>query len=280
MIYCAGEECMGPRTTAASLQDAAVQWNTRAASQPDREAILTTLQQHHDWHLQAGTIGLQDGEGGWIAIDNGAEYSDSALYERTAKLLEGAPEELQPIPRGGMNTWWWEQAVLLRRKLRALEKAQEAPAVGPDVREALETIASNDGNADQAVAKRALELIDNLSALTRPLGGFVQGSIADGGQCNEQSAPQPSPALRAYQALFEPPESDAYDNLTGALHDIKRHIEAGKPTDDVCVRTIERVLDQINAAYTALRSEMRQKSVAETDADAQRGDGLVSGGEA
>lgn len=92
------------------------------AAQSDRVALLATLREHHNWHLQAGTIGLPDGEGGWIEIDNGAEYSDSALYERTSKLLEGAaPEELQPIPRGGMNTWWWEQAVLLRREVRKLK---------------------------------------------------------------------------------------------------------------------------------------------------------------
>lgn len=94
------------------------------AQEPVADELLRTLREHHNWHLQAGTIGLQDGDGGWIEIDNAAEYTDSALYERTAKLLEGAPpEEHQPMPRGGMNTWWWEQAVLLRRKVRELTKA-------------------------------------------------------------------------------------------------------------------------------------------------------------
>jgi len=30
MIYCDGEECFGPQTTARTFQDALVQWNTRA----------------------------------------------------------------------------------------------------------------------------------------------------------------------------------------------------------------------------------------------------------
>ena len=32
MIYCDGEECMGPQTTAGTTQDAIVQWNTRATT--------------------------------------------------------------------------------------------------------------------------------------------------------------------------------------------------------------------------------------------------------
>ena len=113
------------------------------AQEPVADELLRTLREHHNWHLQAGTIGLQDGDGGWIEIDNGAEYSDSALYERTAKLLEGAPpEQLQPMPRGGMNTWWWEQAVLLRRKVRALEKAAQATSAGLGADEIAQIIAT------------------------------------------------------------------------------------------------------------------------------------------
>ena len=106
--------------------------------------------------------------------------------------------------------------------------------------------------------RQAYRAMISVAPSSDPEGGArgVQGSIADGQQCNEQSSQNLSPALRAYRSLFEPPESDAYDNLAGALYDIKRHIENGKPTDDVCVRTIERVLDQIDAAYTALRSEL------------------------
>lgn len=32
MIYCSGEDCFGPQTTAKSFEDALVQWNTRAAT--------------------------------------------------------------------------------------------------------------------------------------------------------------------------------------------------------------------------------------------------------
>ena len=53
-------------------------------------------------------------------------------------------------------------------------------------------------------------------------------------------------------ALFEPPESDASDNLEGALIDIKRYREAGEPADAVCVRTIERVQAQIEKVRDAL----------------------------
>lgn len=99
------------------------------AKDKELAALKDTLREHHNWHLQAGAIGLQDGDGGWIEIDNAAEYSDSVMYERTERLLAGAPpQELQPMPRGGINTWWWEQAILLRRKVRAAEARAETQA--------------------------------------------------------------------------------------------------------------------------------------------------------
>ncbi len=54
------------------------------------------------------------------------------------------------------------------------------------------------------------------------------------------------------QALFLPKESNATDNLEGALLDIKRMSEAGKPTDAVCIRTIERVIAQLTNAEDVL----------------------------
>jgi hypothetical protein len=60
-----------------------------------------------------------------------------------------------------------------------------------------------------------------------------------------------------HKALFEPKESDAYDNLEGALIDIERLSEQGKPTDAVCIRTIRRVLTQLHAVhnvFTALHN--------------------------
>lgn len=85
-------------------------------------AAEALLRQHHKWHLDAGVIGLQDGEGGWIEIDNAAEYSDSLLHDNTAKALEGVPpEDAEPMPRGGISAWWWQVGVLERRKRRAAE---------------------------------------------------------------------------------------------------------------------------------------------------------------
>ena len=55
-------------------------------------------------------------------------------------------------------------------------------------------------------------------------------------------------------ALFEPDESEAIDNLEGALTDIKRLSEAGKPTDAVCIRTLERIQSQLVNAHRALKS--------------------------
>ena len=53
-------------------------------------------------------------------------------------------------------------------------------------------------------------------------------------------------------ALFLPDESNATDNLEGALIDIKRFRELGIPTDQVCIRTIERVIRQLTRAEQVL----------------------------
>lgn len=61
----------------------------------EREATIAglseALKKHHDWHLQSGEIGLPDGNGGWIAMDNAAEYPDSPLCEQTLAALANAP---------------------------------------------------------------------------------------------------------------------------------------------------------------------------------------------
>lgn len=62
--------------------------NTREVER--RRLLHAALQKHHDWHLQSGSVGLPDGEGGWIEIDNAAEYSDSALCSETMKALSDA----------------------------------------------------------------------------------------------------------------------------------------------------------------------------------------------
>jgi len=91
------------------------------------------------------------------------------------------------------------------------------PSPGPDVRRrvldilnvgapAVENLAGHQEQCDMdgvmvKVSRQALDEVLNavnevalVSALTRPLGGVVQGGIADCGQCNEQSGKQPSPA--------------------------------------------------------------------------------------
>jgi hypothetical protein len=54
------------------------------------------------------------------------------------------------------------------------------------------------------------------------------------------------------EALFEPDTANATDNLEGALCDIERYREQGKPADDICVRTIRRVIGQLAKAEAAL----------------------------
>lgn len=60
----------------------------KATPAEENERLHALLRRHHDHHLQKGAIGLPDGEGGWIEIDNGAEYADSALYSETQAALE------------------------------------------------------------------------------------------------------------------------------------------------------------------------------------------------
>lgn len=89
----------------------------------ERDAAITMLRQHHDWHLKAGELGVTDGDGGWIAIDLADAYSDSTICENTMKVLassESAPE-WKPMPRGGMEQGWWATSVLERRKRKAAE---------------------------------------------------------------------------------------------------------------------------------------------------------------
>ena len=50
------------------------------------------------------------------------------------------------------------------------------------------------------------------------------------------------------EALFLPDTAHAGDNLEGALIDIKRLRGMGLPTDAVCIRTIQRVIEQLAKA--------------------------------
>lgn len=92
------------------------------------DQLLKLLREHHEHHLNAGVIGLKaDDE--WIEMDNGAEYSDSALYERTAAALAGLPpDEAAPMPRGGIMAHWWQIGILERRKRNDAEQRASALA--------------------------------------------------------------------------------------------------------------------------------------------------------
>ena len=105
-----------------------VELEDRAEAAERRVAELQkVLREHHEHELNSGTIGLQDGEGGWIELDNGAEYSDSLMYQRTEAALAGMPpDEVAPMPRGGVSVYWWQTAILQRRKLKAAEQAVTA----------------------------------------------------------------------------------------------------------------------------------------------------------
>lgn len=54
------------------------------------------------------------------------------------------------------------------------------------------------------------------------------------------------------EALFKPDIAHARYNLEGALQDIKRQRGMGLPTDEVCVRTIERVIVQLGKVEEVL----------------------------
>lgn len=70
-------------------------WTNEAAfaleAMPTILALREALKRHHDWHLNSGEVGLPDGSGGWIAMDNAAEYSDSSMCEQTTAALNLKP---------------------------------------------------------------------------------------------------------------------------------------------------------------------------------------------
>lgn len=100
-----------------------------AAALSAEERLLRLLRQHHDHHLTSGPIGLQDGEGGWIEIDNGLEYSESSLYLHTEAALKNAPPpDDAPMPRGGIQAHWWQISILERRKRKVAEQRASALA--------------------------------------------------------------------------------------------------------------------------------------------------------
>lgn len=94
------------------------------------------LAEHHKWHLASGLIGLPDGNGGWIEIDNCDAYSDSSMCDRTMKALEGGedadPDSVRDRRQRTIGNWCREAfgqlqaGSLPQRGLRLAEEAIEA----------------------------------------------------------------------------------------------------------------------------------------------------------
>lgn len=89
----------------------------------ERDEAREVLRDHHKWHAESGILGIPDGEGGWIEMDNGAEYADSRLCQRTEEALRDMPPEFVVPPRGGwaMGSNHWENWQLAYRQKRAAE---------------------------------------------------------------------------------------------------------------------------------------------------------------
>lgn len=100
-----------------SLAEAEVARLTR-----ERDEAVAVLRLHHIMAVERGEIGLPDGDGGWIAINDGAEYCDSTLYNRTVQVIDQHPV-FRPMPRGGWqhSQGWWENWLLETRMRRKVE---------------------------------------------------------------------------------------------------------------------------------------------------------------
>lgn len=101
----------------------------------ERDEAVEVLRLHHKWHAESGVIGLPDGDGGWIEMDNAAEYGDSTLYRRTVGVLDHHPPAFEPTPRGGWqrSQSHWENWQLAYRELR--KETKRAAALSARVRE-------------------------------------------------------------------------------------------------------------------------------------------------
>lgn len=120
----------------------------------------------------------------------------------------------------------------------------------------------------------------NWDAATETVDGDVQSVIWNilrarmGEDWDPTTAPPADAGMReAYSALCLPRESQASDNLEGALYDIERLSAQGKPTDDICIRTLKRVLTQIvraEQALTAPGATTKSDGVVEGHADSMK----------
>lgn len=131
----------------------------------ERDEARKVLRDHHKWHAESGVLGIPDGDGGWIEMDNGAEYADSRLCQRTEAAISGMSPEVVVPPRGGwsMGSNHWENWQLAYRQKRAAEaRATAAEANAARMREALEELeAASDALAATRSPQTYLSMIDN-----------------------------------------------------------------------------------------------------------------------
>lgn len=94
----------------------------------ERDEVRKVLRDHHKWHAESGVLGIPDGDGGWIEMDNSAEYADSRLCQRTGEALRDMPAEFVVPPRGGwtMGSNHWENWQLAYRQKRAAEAERDS----------------------------------------------------------------------------------------------------------------------------------------------------------
>lgn len=220
----------------AELQSFAVALAADLAALRGRVAELQrVLQVHHVHELSAGTIGLPDGAGGWIEINNGAEYSDSAMYERTVAALSGmSPDEAAPMPRGGVSVYWWQAAILLRREKRDAEaRATAATAEAARLREALDAAR---GQADMYI--RAWER--ELGNIVVPKRHHIDALVVTTRRMRENQHPRqalPLATKRLIDAATEFSRAAEYDGtllaaLSSAVDDYHRAALTPSPPEE------------------------------------------------
>jgi hypothetical protein len=97
-IFCAGNDCMGPSTTAASFEDAAVQWNTRtpspsATAMPGREELIAVIEAH------VGIVERSNEKGRSIDFIDGIPSAADAILA----LFAAPPGAVSTHEQGGGN---------------------------------------------------------------------------------------------------------------------------------------------------------------------------------
>jgi len=146
----------------------------------ERDEARRVLRDHHKWHAESGILGIPDGDGGWIEMDNGAEYADSRLCQRTEETLRDMPPEFVVPPRGGwaMGSNHWENWQLAYRQKRAAEAERDEARAAHDADAKAFLVAIARVEAVEADAARMREDIAKLSDPNAVHANLLRGSIA------------------------------------------------------------------------------------------------------